>query len=112
MRVLTWASGGTVDTPVLGTGSARSVGSNPISPTNRAAIVKWYNRVLVMLSRKFDSRWWHHISTQYTVDQLVDRTTGCSKIKLERRKRFFLLNRGKKTVSPRTLFINTQPQGG
>jgi hypothetical protein len=43
---------------------------------------------------------------------LVDRTTGCSKIKLERRKRFFLLNRGKKTVSPRTLFINTQPQGG
>jgi len=50
--------------------------------------------------------------TQDIVLQLVDRTTGCSKIKLERRKRFFLLNRGKKTVSPRTLFINTQPQGG
>lgn len=28
--------------------------------------------------------------TQDTVDQLVDRTTGCSKIKLERRKAFFL----------------------
>ena len=28
-----WASGGTVDTPVLGTGLARGVGSIPISPT-------------------------------------------------------------------------------
>ena len=26
---------------------------------HKAAIVKWYNRVLVMLSRRFDSRWWH-----------------------------------------------------
>ena len=30
---LFWASGGMADTPVLGTGVARRVGSNPISPT-------------------------------------------------------------------------------
>ena len=29
----------------------------------KAAMVKWHNRALVMLSRRFDSRWWHHTIT-------------------------------------------------
>ena len=80
------------DTPVLGTGVARREGSSPfrptthrgqlaqlvehlvdiegvrgsspLPPTTKAAIVKCYNRVLVMLSRRLDSRWWHHTITQ------------------------------------------------
>ena len=62
-----------VDTPVLGTGIARCEGSSPFRPTTRdtgAAIVKWHNRVLVMLSRRFDPRWWHHIIHTLTHYQL------------------------------------------
>jgi hypothetical protein len=52
--------------------------------------------------------------TQYTVDQLVDRTTGCSKIKLERRKQkvILLAKQGEQNGESKDSFINTQPQGG
>ena len=49
-------------------------GSSPLPPTTKAAIVKCDNRVLVMLSRRLDSRWWHHTITQKTqVGVVADR---------------------------------------
>ena len=37
--LITWASGGMADTPVLGTGLARGEGSSPFSPTRNGSRV-------------------------------------------------------------------------
>ena len=48
--------------------------------------------------------------TQDLVDQLVDRTTGCSKIELERRKAFFLKQGESKGGIARSLILTNNPK--